>query len=82
MITNPEYTVRWFKEVDLDYYMFHLNNSLYNQYDEERFQWKFLQSPYKLDARAHEEEELLEDEILLYYDEEDEGLLDDEDEEA
>ncbi len=49
MITNPEYIVRWFKEVDLDYYMFHLNNSLYNQYDEERFQWKFLQSPYKLD---------------------------------
>ena len=49
MITNPEYIVRWFKEIDLDYYMFHLNNSLYHQYDEERFQWKFLQSPYKLD---------------------------------
>ena len=49
MTTNSDYNVRWFKEADLDYYIFHLNNSLYNQYDEERFHWKFLQSPYKLD---------------------------------
>jgi hypothetical protein len=47
--TTTDYIVRWFKETDLDYYLFHLNNSLYNQYDEERFQWKFLQSPIKLD---------------------------------
>ena len=49
MATNSDYFVRWFKDGDLEYYMFHLNNSLYNQYDEERFQWKFQQSPYKLD---------------------------------
>lgn len=49
MITNSGYIVRWFEEADLDYYIFHLNNSLYNQYDKERFQWKFLHSPFKLD---------------------------------
>ena len=49
MTTNSDYSIRWFKEADLDYYMFHLNNSLYDQYDEERFQWKFLHSSHKLD---------------------------------
>ncbi len=49
MGTNSDYFVRWFNEDDLDYYMFHLNNSLYNQYDRERFLRKFQQSAYKLD---------------------------------
>jgi len=29
--------------------MHHLNNSLYNEYNAERFKWKFLDNPFKLD---------------------------------
>jgi hypothetical protein len=49
MTGDLDYTVRWFRDDDLDYYIHHLNNSLYNEYDEERFKWKFLANPFKLD---------------------------------
>ena len=49
MTADLDYTVRWFTNDDLDYYIHHLNNSLYNEYDEERFKWKFLGNPFKLD---------------------------------
>jgi hypothetical protein len=47
-MADLDYTIRWFREDDLDYYVHHLNNSLYNEYDEERFKWKFLVNPFKL----------------------------------
>ena len=49
MATDIDYNIRWFREDDLDYYIQQLNNSLYNEYDEERFRWKFLGSPFKLE---------------------------------
>jgi hypothetical protein len=49
MTTDLDYTIRWFKDDDLGYYIKHLNNSLYTEYDEERFRWKFLGNPFKLD---------------------------------
>ncbi len=48
MTTNQDYTVRWFKDGDLDYYIHHLNNSMYNEYDKERFEWKFIDNPFML----------------------------------
>jgi hypothetical protein len=49
MTTDLDYTIRWFRDDDLGYYIKHLNNSLYTEYDEERFKWKFLDNPFKLD---------------------------------
>ncbi len=49
MTVDPDYTIRWFRDDDLDYYIRHLNNSLYNEYNEARFKWKFLGNPFKLD---------------------------------
>ena len=49
MVVDPNYLVRWFTEDDLDYYIQHLNNSLYNEYNEELFRWKFLENPFKID---------------------------------
>ena len=49
MTLNQDYAVRWFRDEDLDYYIHHLNNSLYTEYDEDRFKWKFLDNPFKLD---------------------------------
>lgn len=49
MTAYLDYTVRWFRDDDLDYYIRHLNNSLYNEYNEARFKWKFLGNPFKLD---------------------------------
>jgi hypothetical protein len=49
MTTDLDYTIRWFRDDDLGYYIKHLNNSLYTEYDEERFRWKFLGNPFKLD---------------------------------
>jgi hypothetical protein len=49
MTTDLDYAIRWFRDDDLGYYIKHLNNSLYTEYDEERFRWKFLGNPFKLD---------------------------------
>ena len=43
------YEVRWFRDGDLDFYISGLNRTLYDRYDEGRFQWKFLESPSSLD---------------------------------
>ena len=43
-----DYLVRWFREDDLEYYMAGLNRTLYDRYDEERFRWKFRDSPFNL----------------------------------
>jgi len=48
MMSIQDYTVRWFVDEDLDYYLHHLNNSLYNDYDEDRFKWKFQDNPFRL----------------------------------
>lgn len=49
MTTDLDYTIRWFRDNDLGYYIKHLNNSLYTEYDEGRFKWKFLDNPFKMD---------------------------------
>ncbi len=42
----PEgYSLRWFQREDLDTYIAGLNESLYDRYDRERFQWKFGDNP-------------------------------------
>jgi hypothetical protein len=43
-----DYTVRWFREGDLDYYVSGLNKTLYERYDEKRFRWKFVETPFSL----------------------------------
>jgi GNAT superfamily N-acetyltransferase len=42
------YEIRWFRDEDLNSYISGLNKTLYDRYDEERFQWKFLESPFRL----------------------------------
>ena len=45
----PEgYSLRWFQKEDLDTYISGLNESLYDRYDRERFQWKFGDNPSTL----------------------------------
>lgn len=45
----PEgYSLRWFQKEDLDTYIAGLNESLYDRYDRERFQWKFGDNPSTL----------------------------------
>jgi hypothetical protein len=40
--------VRWFRDGDLDSYISGLNRTLYDRYDEGRFRWKFVESPFSL----------------------------------
>jgi hypothetical protein len=42
------YSLRWFQNDDLDTYIEGLNESLYDRYDRERFQWKFGENPSTL----------------------------------
>jgi hypothetical protein len=42
------YSLRWFQNGDLDTYIEGLNESLYDRYDRERFQWKFGDNPSTL----------------------------------
>lgn len=42
------YEVRWFRDGDLDSYISGLNRTLYDRYDEGRFRWKFVESPFSL----------------------------------
>jgi hypothetical protein len=42
------YKVRWFREDDLEYYISGLNRELYESYNEKRFRWKFVGSPFSL----------------------------------
>lgn len=42
------YKVRWFREDDLEYYISGLNRELYESYNEKRFRWKFIDSPFSL----------------------------------
>jgi len=45
---SGQYRVRWFEQGDLDAYMRGLNESLYDEYDEARFRWKMVETPYSL----------------------------------
>ena len=45
---SGQYTCRWFKESDLDAYMRGLNETLYEEYDEARFRWKMVDTPWSL----------------------------------
>jgi hypothetical protein len=42
------YSLRWFQKEDLDTYIAGLNESLYDRYDRERFQWKFGDNPFTM----------------------------------
>jgi hypothetical protein len=43
-----EYKIRWFQESDLDTYIRGLNETLYERYDEARFKWKMVDTPFSL----------------------------------
>jgi GNAT superfamily N-acetyltransferase len=43
-----QYKVRWFEEGDLDTYIHGLNDTLYEEYDEARFKWKMVDTPFSL----------------------------------
>ncbi len=45
---SGHYIVRWFRESDLDAYIRGLNETLYDEYDEARFRWKMVNTPYSL----------------------------------
>ena len=45
---SDEYVVRWFREDDLPAYVEGLNKALYDEYDEEVFDWKFRRAPFSL----------------------------------
>jgi hypothetical protein len=45
---SRQYRVRWFEEVDLDAYIRGLNVNLYDEYDEARFRWKMVDTPFSL----------------------------------
>jgi hypothetical protein len=43
---SGQYRVRWFEEGDLDAYIRGLNETLYEEYDEARFRWKMVDTPF------------------------------------
>jgi hypothetical protein len=43
-----QYIVRWFEEGDLPAYIRGLNTNLYDEYDEARFKWKMVNTPWSL----------------------------------
>ena len=45
---SDEYVVRWFREDDLPAYIEGVNKALYDEYDEEVFDWKLRRSPFSL----------------------------------
>ncbi len=45
---SGQYTCRWFREGDLDAYIRGLNETLYEEYDEARFRWKMVDTPWSL----------------------------------
>lgn len=45
---SGEYKVRWFQESDLEAYIRGLNETLYERYDEVRFKWKMVDTPFSL----------------------------------
>jgi GNAT superfamily N-acetyltransferase len=45
---SGQYRVRWFQESDIDAYIRGLNKTLYEEYDEVRFRWKMVETPYSL----------------------------------
>ncbi|MDP2900796.1 MAG: GNAT family N-acetyltransferase [Candidatus Bathyarchaeota archaeon] len=45
---SGEYRVRWFRDGDLDAYVAGLNENLYDCYDEARFRWKMVDTPFRL----------------------------------
>jgi hypothetical protein len=45
---SRQYRVRWFQDSDLDAYIRGLNETLYEEYDEARFRWKMVDTPYSL----------------------------------
>ena len=45
---SGHYRVRWFEESDLNAYIRGLNVNLYDEYDEARFRWKMVDTPYSL----------------------------------
>jgi len=45
---SDEYVVRWFREDDLPAYIEGLNKALYDEYDEEVFDWKHRRAPFSL----------------------------------
>ena len=45
---SGRYRVKWFEECDLDSYIRGLNKNLYDEYDEARFRWKMVNTPFSL----------------------------------
>ncbi len=45
---SGQYRVRWFQESDLDVYIRGLNETLYDEYDDARFKWKMVNTPFSL----------------------------------
>jgi hypothetical protein len=45
---SGQYSVRWFRDSDLPAYIRGLNETLYDEYDEARFRWKMVDTPYSL----------------------------------
>ena len=45
---SEDYSVRWFNESDVDAYIKGLNKALYDDYDEEVFDWKWRKNPNNL----------------------------------
>jgi GNAT superfamily N-acetyltransferase len=45
---SGQYRVRWFEEGDLEAYIRGLNANLYDEYDEDRFRWKMVDTPFSL----------------------------------
>jgi len=45
---SDEYSVRWFREDDLPVYIEGVNKALYDEYDEEVFDWKHRRMPFSL----------------------------------
>lgn len=51
-MSEEDYTIRWFKEQDLDIYIEGLNKALYDEYDEKLFNWKWRENPNRLPFKS------------------------------
>lgn len=47
-MSEEDYTVRWFSEQDVENYISGLNKDLYDEYDENMFNWKWRENPNRL----------------------------------
>jgi hypothetical protein len=45
---SKEYIVRWFNEEDIDAYIAGLNRALYDEYNEDVYEWKWKQNPVSI----------------------------------